>query len=79
MNAEKVQLNANSEVTIGYLLAAALCIALATMKLPRREKEADELALDAEDALVQQATKATQASTPEPSTPEPTPAKPSAT
>lgn len=79
MNAEKVQLNANSQVTIGYLLAAAVCIAFATMKLPRREKEADELALDAEDAMVQQATKATQVSTPEPATPEPTPAKPSAT
>jgi len=55
INAEKVQLNASSQVTIGYLLAAAVCIAFATMKLPRREKEADELALDAEDAMVQRA------------------------
>jgi adenine/guanine/hypoxanthine permease len=56
INAEKVQLNANSQVTIGYLFAAAVCIALATMKLPRREKEADELALDEEEAMLQRAT-----------------------
>ena len=71
INAEKVQLNASSQVTIGYLLAAAVCIAFATMKLPRREKEADELALDAEEAMVQRAT--------EVSKPEPTRAARSAT
>ncbi|MDQ5841111.1 MAG: regulator [Chloroflexota bacterium] len=71
INAEKVQLNASSQVTIGYLLAAAVCIAFAAMKLPRREKEADELALDAEEAMVQRAT--------EVSKPEPTRAARSAT
>jgi AGZA family xanthine/uracil permease-like MFS transporter len=51
INAEKVQLNASSQVTLGYLFAAAVCIAFATMKLTRREKEADELALDAQEGL----------------------------
>lgn len=71
INAEKVQLNASSQVTIGYLLAAAVCVAFATMKLPRREKEADELALDAEEAMVQRAPVVTE--------PEPTRAARSAT
>jgi AGZA family xanthine/uracil permease-like MFS transporter len=51
ISAEKVELNANTGATLGYLFAAAVCFALATMKLPRREKEADELALDAEEGL----------------------------
>jgi AGZA family xanthine/uracil permease-like MFS transporter len=53
ISAEKVQLNANSGATLGYLFGAAVCFALATLKLPRREKEADELALDAEEGLTQ--------------------------
>ena len=51
ISAERVELNANTGATLGYLFAAAVCFALATMKLPRREKEADELALDAEEGL----------------------------
>ena len=51
ISAEKVELNANTGATLGYLFAAVVCFALATMKLPRREKEADELALDAEEGL----------------------------
>ena len=51
ISAEKVELNANAGVTLGYLFAAAVCFAFATMKLPLREKEADELALDAEEGL----------------------------
>lgn len=51
ISAEKVELNANGGATLGYLFAAAVCFLLATMGLPRREKEADELALDAEEGL----------------------------
>jgi AGZA family xanthine/uracil permease-like MFS transporter len=51
ISAEKVELNANTGATLGYLFAAAVCFALASMNLPRREKEADELALDAEEGL----------------------------
>ena len=51
ISAEKVELNANGGATLGYLFAAAVCFALATMKLPLRVKEADELALDAEEGL----------------------------
>ena len=47
-----MELNANGGATLGYLFAAAVCFALAAMKLPLREKEADELALDAEEGLV---------------------------
>lgn len=53
INAEEVQFNANSEVTLGYLFGAAVCVAFAMMKLPRREKEADELAMDAEEARLE--------------------------
>lgn len=53
ISAEKVEFNANSGATLGYLLAAAVCLAFATMRLPRREKEADELALDAAEGLGQ--------------------------
>ena len=51
INAEKVQWNANQTVTLGYLYAAAIVFAFALMRLPRREKEADELALDAEEMM----------------------------
>jgi len=51
ISAEKVELNANGGATLGYLFAAAVCLALAAMKLPLRKKEADELALDAEEGL----------------------------
>ena len=53
ISAEKVEFNANAGATLGYLLGAATCLCFAAMKLPRREKEADELALDAEEGLVQ--------------------------
>ncbi|MGB8384507.1 MAG: hypothetical protein WCG47_25265 [Dermatophilaceae bacterium] len=56
INAEKVQINANQEVTMGYLLAAAVCLAFATRRLPPRVKDADELALDAQEGLVAPAT-----------------------
>ncbi len=51
MSAEKVELNANPQVTLGYLFAAAVCFAFIAMRLPRREKEADELALDAAEGI----------------------------
>ena len=51
ISAEKVELNANPQVTLGYLFAAAACFAFMLMKLPRREKEADELALDAAEGI----------------------------
>ncbi len=52
ISAEKVAINANAQVTIGYLLAALVCFALMALKLPVREKEADEIALDAAEGLV---------------------------
>ncbi|TQM62378.1 regulator [Humibacillus xanthopallidus] len=52
INAQQVELNANAEVTVGYLFAAAVCVAFAMMRLPRREKDADELELDAEEGMV---------------------------
>ncbi|TQN46966.1 AGZA family xanthine/uracil permease-like MFS transporter [Humibacillus xanthopallidus] len=52
INAQQVELNANAEVTLGYLFAAAVCVAFAMMRLPRREKDADELELDAEEGMV---------------------------
>ena len=51
INAETVKWNASQDITVGYLFAATLCFAFALMKLPRREKEADELALDAEESV----------------------------
>jgi AGZA family xanthine/uracil permease-like MFS transporter len=51
VNAETVRWNANQDITVGYLFAAAVCFVFALMKLPRRAKEADELALDAEEGL----------------------------
>jgi len=36
---------------LGYLFGAAVCFLFATMKLPLREKEPDELLLDAEEGL----------------------------
>jgi AGZA family xanthine/uracil permease-like MFS transporter len=51
INAEKVEVNANGGVELGYLLAAAICFGLALMRLTRREKEPDELALDAEEGM----------------------------
>ena len=43
ISAEKVELNANGGATLGYLFAAAVCLVFAAMKLPLREKEADDL------------------------------------
>jgi AGZA family xanthine/uracil permease-like MFS transporter len=51
ISAEKVELNANGGATLGYLFGAVVCFALAMMKLPLREKDADELALDAAEGL----------------------------
>ena len=51
VNAPTVKWNANQDMTLGYLFAAALCFLFILMKLPRRAKEADELALDAEEGL----------------------------
>jgi adenine/guanine/hypoxanthine permease len=51
INAEKVEFNANGQVTLGYLFAAVICFGFATMRLPLREKEVDELALDAAEGL----------------------------
>jgi AGZA family xanthine/uracil permease-like MFS transporter len=53
INAEKVEVNANGGMALGYLFAAVVCLGFALLKLPRREKEADELALDAEEGLVE--------------------------
>ncbi|CAN5334355.1 MAG: hypothetical protein ACSLEW_09400 [Nocardioides sp.] len=52
VNAEKVEVNANFEMTLAYVMAAVVCFAFIAMKLPFREKEADELALDAEEGLL---------------------------
>ena len=52
ISAERVELNANGQVSLGYLFAAVVCFGLVALKLPRREKEADELALDAEEGLL---------------------------
>ena len=53
VNAPTVKWNANGGMTLGYLFAAAVCLAFMLMRLPKREKEADELALDAEEAQAQ--------------------------
>ena len=51
VNAETVKWNANHQMALGYLLGAVVCFAFAAMKLPRREKEADELEQDAEETM----------------------------
>ncbi len=51
INAEKVEFNANATVELGYLFAAIICFAFAFMRLPVREKEADEIALDEEEGM----------------------------
>src|SRR5664279_4878686 len=51
INAVKVELNASHEVTLGYVFAAAVCFAFALSRPPRREKEADEIAQDAEEGM----------------------------
>ena len=51
ISAERVELNANLQVTVGYLLAAAVCFALVALRLPRRVKEPDEIALDRAEGL----------------------------
>jgi AGZA family xanthine/uracil permease-like MFS transporter len=51
ISAEKVEINANGGATLGYLFAAAVCFAFMALKLPLREKEADEIALDAEEGM----------------------------
>jgi AGZA family xanthine/uracil permease-like MFS transporter len=51
VNAETVTWNANQGMTLGYLFGAVVCFAFATLKLPRREKEADELEQDAEETM----------------------------
>jgi adenine/guanine/hypoxanthine permease len=51
INAEKVELNASHEVTLGYVFAAVVCFAFALTRPPRREKEADEIAQDAEEGM----------------------------
>ncbi len=51
VNAPTVTWNANQDMTLGYLFAAALCFLFILLKVPRREKEADELALDAEEGV----------------------------
>lgn len=66
INAEKVQLNASPGVTLGYLFAAVVCVGFAAMKLAPREKEADELALDAEECLAAAPRTPAVASVPEP-------------
>lgn len=47
INAEKVSVNANPGMTLAYLLAAATCAVFMALRLPAREKENDELELDA--------------------------------
>ena len=64
ISAESVEFNANGGATLGYLFAAAVCFALAAMKLPLREKDADELALDAEEGLAPQPRDRAEASSP---------------
>jgi AGZA family xanthine/uracil permease-like MFS transporter len=51
INAAKVELNANRTVELGYLFAAVVCFAFALRKLPYREKETDELELDAQEGM----------------------------
>jgi AGZA family xanthine/uracil permease-like MFS transporter len=49
VNAPTVKWNANGGMTLGYLFAAVVCLGFVLMKLPKREKDDDELALDAEE------------------------------
>ncbi|SOD71915.1 AGZA family xanthine/uracil permease-like MFS transporter [Jatrophihabitans sp. GAS493] len=51
INAETVKWNASPGVTLGYIFAAVVCIAFALTKPTRREKEADELLMDAEEGI----------------------------
>jgi AGZA family xanthine/uracil permease-like MFS transporter len=46
IHGERVEWNANGQVALGYLFIAVICAAFALAKIPPREPDAEELALD---------------------------------